>query len=401
MSTPPHAFASTPVHSNELWGDDWPEVRALWPLEPAVAHLNHGSFGAVPIAALDDQQSWRSRMEENPVRFFTRELDDALQQARLEVAHFFGADAESMAFVANATTAVSTVQASIELRPGDELVLTDHAYGAVRLAAERFARRAGASTRVARIDRDADEAQVITTVEGELSERTRLVIVDHVTSPTAWCMPVDALVAALRRRGVPVLVDAAHAPGMVDVGLGRDDGPDFWTGNLHKWCCAPRGTALLCVAPDWRERVSSLAVSWQDSAGFPGAFGVGGTADYTAWLAAPRALRTLSHLGWDRLRQHNVALATLGQERVAAAMHLDVGALPRDPQVSMQLVPLPDGVATTHEAAWQLQAGIAEHIETEVSVTTWRDRGYLRLSAQAYNAPGDFDRLCAHITELI
>jgi isopenicillin-N epimerase len=284
VSTPPHAFATTPRDHNELWGEGWDEVRTLWPLEPSVDHLNHGSFGAVPIPALDEQQSWRSRMEENPVRFFARELRAALDQSTLEVAQFLGAEPDGLAFVSNVSTAVSTVLTALELRPGDEIVVTDHAYGALLVAVQRFAARHGAEVRVAAIELDADDATAAGALLAAVTERTRLVIVEPVTSPTARRLPVDLVLAAAHERDVPVLVDAAHAPGMLDVSLGGSPVADFWTGNLHKWSCAPRGTGVLAVSPVWRERVTALVASWDAFAGFPGAFGITGTADYTPWL---------------------------------------------------------------------------------------------------------------------
>ena len=400
MSTPPHAFAASPTPANDLWGDDWAEVRAMWPLEPSVDHLNHGGFGAVLIPALDEQQSWRARMEENPARFFTRELPDALELARGEVAQFLGAENDGVAFVTNVTSGVSTALAALDLRPDDEVVVTDHAFGAVHVAAERFAARARAGVRVAAVELEADDEAVVAAVLAEVGDRTRLVCLDAVTSPTARRMPTERIIAALAGSGIAVLVDAAHAPGMVDVVL-REERADFWVGNLHTWCCAPRGTAVLAVAPQWRSRVTPLVVSWNGEEAFPDAFGVLGSADYTAWLAAPRALRSLNQLGLDRVRQHNAALARDAQHRIAAALGLDPSALPNVDGLSMRLVPLPGGVAENRDQARALQKHIAESVEVEVGVTTWRGAGYLRLSAHAYNAPTDYDRLGRYITQLL
>lgn len=386
--------------SNPIWGPDWPEVRALWPLERTVAHLNHGSYGAVPTAVLDEQQSWRDRMEANPVRFFARELADALGQAAAEVAGFLGAAPDGVAFVANATTGVSTVLAGLELGPDDAVLVTDHVYGSVRIAAARFTSRGGARLDTAAVPHGADDEAVMAAVLAAVRPETRLAIIEHVTSATARRLPVDRLVPALQERGVAVLVDAAHAPGMLTVEIDRL-GADYWVGNLHKWALAPRGTAVLAVAPRRRPAMLPLVASWAEDRGFPAAFADIGTADLTPWLAAPRALRVLERLDADRVRRHNVELAVHGQRVVAASVGVDSATLPRDPAVSMQLVPLPAGIATDDDGAAQLQARIGEEAGIEVGVTTWRGQGFLRLSAQAYNAPTDYERLAADLPALL
>ncbi len=386
--------------SNEFWGPDWPEVRALWPLEPTVAHINHGSFGAVPTLVLEEQQSWRDRMESNPVRFFTRELREALEHAREEVAHFLGTESESLAFVRNATSGVSTVLAGFPLSPGDQVLITNHAYGAVRYAAQRWCAAAGGELVAVEVPLDAAADSVVETIMGAVTHRTRIALLDQITSPTARRMPLVRLVPALQDRGVAVLVDGAHAPGMLAVELDRL-GADFWTGNLHKWACAPRGSAVLHVAPQWRPRVRTLVASWGEPAGFPEAFNDTGTEDLTSWLAAPRALRLLDGLGFDRLRRHNVELAVAGQLEVAGALGLATADLPRDSAVSMQLVPLPAGLASTISDAAALQARIGTTVAVEVAVTTWSGQGFIRVSAHAYNCPSDYRRLAEALPALL
>jgi isopenicillin-N epimerase len=386
--------------ANPLWGPDWPEIRELWPLEATVAHLNHGSYGAVAAPVLLEQQSWRDRMESNPVRFFTRELTVALETARGEVAQFLGVDDGATAFVPNVTTGVSTVFASFGLASDDAVLLTDHSYGAVRIAAERWTGRAGARLDTVHVPLGAEEAEVLETVLGAVRDDTRLVVLDQVTSPTARRLPLVDLVPALQARGVAVLVDGAHAPGMLDVDVERLDA-DFWVGDLHKWCCAPRGSAVLHARADRRARLLPLVASWGEPDGFPGAFDDTGSNDPTAWLAAPRALRLLENIGLDRLRRHNVELAVAGQLELAAALEVDPADLPRDPAVSMQLVPLPDGLVTDVATAAALQSRISEEAAVEVGITTWAGRGFVRLSANAYNAPADYRRLAADLPSLL
>jgi len=386
--------------TNELWGEDWPQVRALWPLEHTVSHLNHGSFGAVPTPVLDEQQSWRARMEANPVRFFVREQPEALDQAREEIAHFLGAEPEALAFVRNATAAASTVLSCLDLARDDEILVTDHTYGAVRIAADRWAGDVGAKVVVAHVPLSAADDEATAAVLAKVTDRTRLTVIDHVTSSTARRMPLVSLVPALKERGTAVFVDGAHAAGMLAVELDHL-GADFWAGNLHKWCCAPRGTAVLHVAPERRARMRPLVASWAEPTGFPQSFNDVGTEDLTAWLAAPRALRLLDQLGFDRLRRHNVELAVHGQRVLAETLGLDVATLPRDPAVSMQLVPLPAGLASSPGEAASLQSQIGEQIAVEVAVTSWAGQGFVRLSAQVYNSPADFARLAADLPALL
>ena len=397
---PAEPSTSSDVDANPLWGDDWPEVRALWPLEPTVAHVNHGSYGAVPTPVLEEQQSWRDRMETNPLRFLRRELPAALVAARAEVAGFLGAGPTSLAFVHNATSGASTVLAAFPLEAGDAVLLTDHAYGAVRIAAERFAPDRGARVDSVHLPLTAEDDEVVDAVLGAVHERTRLVVLDQVTSPTARRLPLVRLVPALQERGVAVLVDGAHAPGMLAVDLDRL-GADFFVGTLHKWCCAPRGTGVLLAAERWRPLLRPLVASWGEDEGFPLAFDDTGTEDPSAWLSAPRALRVLEGLGLDRLRRHNVELAVAGQLEVAAALHVAGADLPRDSGVSMQPVPLPDGVADTVAAAGALQDRIGEQAAVEVAISSFEGRGYVRLSAHAYNAPADYRRLATDLPGLL
>jgi isopenicillin-N epimerase len=396
VTLPPFATAVPSV--NDIWGEDWADVLALWALEPSVDHLNHGSFGAVPLAVLEEQQSWRTRMEENPVRFFSRELVVALEEARGDVSRFLGVEDDGLVFVRNATTGVSTVLASLDLEAGSEILVTDHSYGAVLLAVGRHARLAGATVVTAEVPLDVDDDELVARVLDAAGERTRLAVLDDITSPTARRLPLERLVPALKERGVQVLVDAAHGPGMLDIAVPAV-GADYWTGNLHKWCCAPRGSGALWVAPELRGDIRPLVASWDEEAPYPVNFQRSGTDDYTAWLAVPRALRTLSHLGWDRVRAHNAELAGQAQRRLAESLGIEPPVT--RPDVSMQLVPLPTGVAANLADAGALQISIAERVGVEVAITSCRGQGFVRVSAAAYNAPKDYDRLCEHLPGLL
>ncbi|MEU1235390.1 aminotransferase class V-fold PLP-dependent enzyme [Micromonospora aurantiaca] len=380
-----------------------PGARLLFSLDPSVSHLNHGSFGAVPIAVQRAQQRLRDEMEANPLRFFTQGLVDRIAHARRHLATFLGADPEGTTLVGNATTGAAVVLQSLALRPGDEIVTTDHGYGAVALSVARECGRTGAVHRTLPVPLTATDEEVVEIVRTGLRPgRTRLLIVDQLTSPTARLFPSAAIVAVAREQGVPVLVDAAHAPGMLPATV-ASVGADFWVGNLHKWAYAPRGTAVLVVAPQWREKIQPLVVSWEQDSGFPVRVEWQATLDYTGWLAAPVGLFTLRSLGVDRVRAHNAALAAYGQRVVGDALGVAPERLPEPggPAVAMRLVPLPPGAATTLDAARELRTRIADRLSAEVSIAGWNGRGYLRLCGQVYNTPDEYDRLAVRLPTLL
>lgn len=378
----------------------------LWPLDPKLVHVNHGSFGAVPFAVLAEQQRWRERMDANPTGFFRRELQPALDAARLVAGAFLGADPEGVAFVQNSTFGVGAVLASFPLVAGDEVLVTDHVYGAVLFGARKAAARAGASVVTVQVALGACDDEMVDAVLAGVTDRTRLVIVDEVTSATAQVFPVRRIVAALRERGVAVLVDGAHAPGLLPVDLGGVR-PDFWVGNFHKWPCAPRGSAGLYVAPRWRETVGSVPVSWRDEEGFPHSFLLPGTVDSSAWLAVPSALGFFEEWGWDVVRGRNAALAAYGQHVVGDALGADVSGMPGDVAgspdgagLAMRLVPLP-GVRADRAAADALRDRVADEFGIETVINVWGGRALLRVSAQMYNCGRDYERLAAALRALL
>jgi isopenicillin-N epimerase len=376
-----------------------------WPLDPSVIFLNHGSFGACPTDVLRHQEALRAEMEANPVRFLSRELDDRLAAARHTLAGFVGAEADDLAFITNATSGVNTVLRSLALGAGDELLTTDHAYSACKNTLDFVARRTGATVVVATLPFPvAARDDVVAAVMAKVSHRTRLALVDHVTSPTALVLPIERVIAELGARGVDVLVDGAHAPGMVALDLGSL-GAAYYAGNCHKWLCAPKGAAFLWVRRDRQQDVHPLTISHGATVTRAGRsrfrleFDWTGTDDPTPWLTVPTAIDYLGSLvpgGWPGLRARNRDLAL-----EARRLLCDVaGTSPPCPDTmvgSIASVRLPDGLTT--DIAWRrpdpLQATLYERWGIEVPVMSWpaAPQRLLRISVQLYNSREHYARL--------
>ena len=399
-------------------------LRRHWPLEPGVVFLNHGSFGAAPHPVLAAQRELRDRLEAEPVRFFTRDYPELLAETRRRAAAFLGTDPEGLAFVPNATTGVNAVLRSLVvpgprgedpwLRAGDGILLLDHVYPACRNAAAWLADRHGLVLDEARVPFPlADPDEAVLAILGAVTPRTRLVLLDQVTSPTGLVLPVERIVPALEERGIPVLVDGAHAPGMVELDLGRL-GASFWTGNAHKWLCAPKGAAFLVVAERWRDRVvpGTISHGWArrrpGQSRFHALFDWTGTDDPTAVLAIPAALDFLEGLlpgGIAALRERNRALALRAREILCAAL----GTPPPCPDEmigSLAAVRLPEGLPAPAEAAAPhedpLHDLLFERWRIEVPVIAWPDAAtrWIRVAAQAYNHEEEYAYLAAALAEL-
>jgi len=380
-------------------------LAALWSLDRDVAFLNHGSFGACPTEVLRHQAALRAEMEAEPVRFLGRELDGRLDAAREALAAFVGADPDDVAFMANATSGVNAVLRSLTLSPGDELLTTDHAYAACRNTLDYVAGRCGARVNVAAIPFPVASADaVVDAVLAKVTPRTRLALLDHITSPTGLILPVERLVAELARRGVETLVDGAHAPGMVPLDL-RALGATYYSANCHKWLCAPKGSAFLWVRRDRQAGIRPLTISHGATAVRPGRsrfrleFDWTGTHDPTAWLTVPTAIDYMGGLvsgGWPALMARNHALALAARELLCVA----AGTPPTCPDQmigSLASVILPD--SPTMETGWRvrdpLQGRLFDRWRIEVPIMRWpaAPQRLLRISAQLYNSPEQYSRL--------
>ncbi len=384
-----------------------------WTLDPSVAMLNHGSFGAAPRVVLEAQQAWRARLEREPVRFLDRELEVHLALVRERLGAVIGAAPEDLAFVANASTGVNTVLNALRFGPGDELLSTDHEYNAVLNTLRHTAARDGAHLVLARIPfpiQSADEA--LDAILAAVTPRTRLAVVSHVTSVTALVLPIERIVRGLADRGVDTLVDGAHAPGQVPLDLDAI-GAAYSTGNAHKWLCTPKGSAYLHVRADRRGGVRPLVVSHgandrrTDRTRFRAEFDWMGTPDPTAILAIPAALDFLAALrpgGLTELMAANHALALAARDRLAEVLEVEP-PVPDSIIGAMAAVPLPDDLPR------DVKARLYDEHRIEVPVSTWpvdaalgpgegpRAR-LMRVSLQAYNDIGQVEALASALRSM-
>lgn len=386
------------------------EFAHHWDLDRAVVFLNHGSFGACPRVVLELQQRLRAELEAEPVRFLHRELEARLDPARDALARFVGCAADDLAFVANATTGVNTVLRSLQLAPGDELLTTDHEYNACRNALDFVAGRAGARVVVAALPFPVQSPQqIVDAVLARATERTRMLLIDHVTSPTGLVLPIEPIVAALRARGIDTLVDGAHAPGMIPLQLDRL-GAAYYTGNCHKWLCTPKGSALLHVRADRQARVRPLCLSHgansarTDRSRFRLEFDFTGTDDPTPFLCVPAALEFLQNLvpgGIPALQRRNRELALRAREQLCRA----AGTAPPAPPellgaLAAVLLPATSAAPLGPAGLDPLQVALYERHHVEVPVMRWPQPRLrlLRVSPQAYNSAAQYDHLAAALT---
>lgn len=372
----------------------------IWALDPKLIFLNHGSFGSCPRPVLEFQQELRNRLERQPIRFFVRELEGLLDAARAALAEFLGADPENLVFVPNATAGVNTVLRSLEFQRGDELLVTDHEYNACRNALDFVAERSGAQVVVAPVPFPLqNSAQIMDAVLGRATPRTRLALLDHVTSQTGMVVPLESLVRELAGRGIDALIDGAHAPGMVPLNL-AELGAAYYTGNCHKWLCAPKGAGFLHVGRDRQKCIRPLSVSHganssrTDRSRFLIEFGWTGTWDPTAFLCVPEALRVVGSLlpgRWPEVMQRNRALALAGRALLSEA--LGIGSPCPDTLIgSLASVPIPDATSVQPPKSPlyldPLQERLVSEHGIEVPVIPWPapPRRLLRISAQLYNS---------------
>jgi isopenicillin-N epimerase len=378
-----------------------------WLLDPAITYLNHGTVGAPPRRVLAAQQAIRDEIERQPARYLLRELTGVrvggpradrprLRVAADAVAAFVGASGEDLAFVDNATTGVNAVLRSLPLAAGEEMLVTDLAYGGVLNTARYVARERGLTLRTVELpDPCLGPPAFVEAIDSALGDRTRLLIVDHITADSALLLPVAEIAARCRAKGVLVLIDGAHAPGAIALDIPALDA-DWYVGNLHKWAWAPRSSGILWAARARQAALHPTVISWGLDQGLAAEFDLPGTRDPSPYLAAPAALELMRELGVEAVRKHNHDLAWSGARRLAELWDVPF-ATPEAMIGTMATVPLPQALGSTRDDAALLRDALLFQDGIEVQLLAWRGRLWTRISCQIYNDLGDVERLGAAV----
>ncbi len=389
--------------------------RGFWPLDPQVTFLNHGSFGSCPQPVLKFQRALQARLERQPVRFLVDEFEALWDEARRTLAKFVGAAPADLVFVTNATAGVNTVLRSLVFRRGDELLVTNHEYNACRCALDFVAARVGARVVVADIPFPlTSPQQAVAAVLECVTRRTRLVLLDHVTSPTGLVLPIEPIIRELNARGIESLVDGAHAPGMIPLNL-KKLGATYYTGNCHKWLCTPKTAALLYVRRDRQAKLHPLVISHgrnsarQDRSRFLLEFGWLGTGDFSAWLSVPETLRAVGALlpgGWPAVMQRNHALALAARDLLCDALQV-APPCPDEMIGSLAAVPLPDmsaaDVKKVSNGQTPLRTRLLREHGIEVPIVPWPapPQQLVRVSAQLYNSLPQYQQLAVALKQVV
>lgn len=377
------------------------DARSHWTLDPDGVFLNHGSFGACPIPVLETQNAIRARIERHPDHFFIREIEPregaapptSLRAAANVLAEFVGAPNGQLAFVESTTVGVQAVLQSVPLGKDDEVLITSHQYNAVNRAVKRRCAETNASFVEASIAIPQNDGDIIEPILAAVTERTRLAIIDHITSATALVFPVKRIVSALREKGVKVLIDGAHAVGQIDLDISDID-PDWYVTNAHKWLFAPKGSALFYARAAEAARTRPAITSHFVDLGFPGAFDYVGTRDYSAWLATPAALAFHRSFDGARLRAHAHDIVAHASERFGALGAHALG--PIGMSASMRVFELPTRSGIDHAAAVRWGDALWDKHKLEIKPDGHSGKLRFRISAPAYVDRSDIDT-CADI----
>lgn len=382
-----------------------------FPLDPDITYLNHGTVGVTPRAVMAAQQAIRDQIERQPATFILRDLAPLphntstrsvpwLREAAGQVAEFLGARGDDVVFVDNATTGANAVLQSFPLLPGDEILVTDTGYGGVTHAARYAARRVGAIVTTAAMPMAGSPAEdFVAAVEGAVTSRTRLAIVDHIVAATALVLPLKQIAAALKAKGVAVLADGAHVPGSIPLHL-DSLGVDYYVGNLHKWMWTPRSSAILWAAPHRQDGLQPVVASWGLDQGFTAAFDAPGTRDPSAHLTAPRALQFMRSLGIEAVQEYNHRLAVDAGRILAAAWNTQF-SVPEAMVPTMVTVMLPEHAGRTMADAGMVRDRLLFDHQIEVMVTALHGRVWARVSAQIYNDLSDVERLANAVRQVV
>ncbi|MBI3511061.1 MAG: aminotransferase class V-fold PLP-dependent enzyme [Bacteroidetes bacterium] len=381
-----------------------------WSLDQSMTFLNHGSFGATPVKVLEEQHKFRSELEAEPVRFSTRELEPLWDNARKITAAFLGTKGENIIFVKNTTMGVNTVFHSLNFNEGDEILTHDHAYGACVNTIKYYAEKNKSHLRIAEIPFPIkSENEVVERLVREISPKTKMLFVDHVTSATGLVFPVKKLIEIFKAKGISVFVDGAHAPGMIDLDL-DELGADYYVGNAHKWICSPKGSAILYVHPSKQKEIAPLQIShtydradvWAKSFFWPG------TDDYTACISVPKAIDVMGNLfpgKWNELRKNNRDLTLRGRKIIADALQTELPApdtmIGHLANILMGKTDLPPyGFNYIHP----IQEKLFSQYKIEVPVFTFKrndPKAWVRIACQCYNDISQYEYLAWALKEIV
>jgi isopenicillin-N epimerase len=385
----------------------------VWRLDPAVINLNAGSIGSCPAPVLEAQSTWRARMESRPQEFLLRELDGHLLDVRKAVGQFVGCDPDDLAMIPNATAGVNAVLRSLEFKPGDELLTTNHEYNGCLNALDYVARRSGATVVRAPIPFPIeDPAQVTAAILAGVTKRTRLAMISHITSATALIFPIEEIVSELNNQGVDLLVDGAHVPGLLALDLDRL-GAAYYSGNGHKWLCCPKGTGFLHVRRDKQPLIHPLVIGFRandprtDVSQFRKEFDWPGVYDPSGFLSIPVVLDFLKNLvpgGVEGLAARNRALALEARDMLCPILGIEPPA-PDSMIAAMVALPL-DHLIPEADRRLQLSVMLRERYQIEVPILRWRptpttESGVMRISCQAFNDRSDIELLARGMSELL
>jgi isopenicillin-N epimerase len=375
-------------------------------IDPDIVYLNHGSFGATPKIVFDSYQTWQKRLEHQPVQFIVRELLDYLKQARQTLGEYLKANSDDLVFIPNATFGVNVVSRSLDLQAGDEVLSSDHEYGACDNAWQFICSKTGASYRRIPIPLPLPKAEdFLELLWQAISANTKVIYLSHLTSSTAQRFPVELVCKKARNDGILTIIDGAHTPGQIPLDLGAIDA-DFYVGNCHKWMLGPKGSGFLYTRPDKQKIVEPLVVSWGWGENSPYTTGSDyldrlewwGTSDPSAYLATPTAIQYMDENGWPGVRQGcnqllHYALDQMNSMTCLQSMYSDgPGSFHQ-----MAIAQLPSNIGDV--AA--LQSTLFSKYGIEIPGIAWNNKQYLRISIQAYNTQNDVNVLLAALGELL
>jgi len=377
------------------------EIRKRWLLDEDVAFLNHGSFGACPRDVLVAQSEWRTKMERQLVHFITVEAPIAMKDSLTKLCDFVGAKEQDIVFVDNATTAVNAVVRSLmpRFKQGDELFTTTHVYGAMRKTLHYAADVSGAKVVEGVVPFPIQSAdQVVEVVKKGITDKTKFAIIDHVTSPTALVYPIERIIPLFKERGIPVMIDGAHALGMLDINMEKY-GADFYTGNCHKWLYAPKGSAFLYVNSKYQKDIHPTNISHNYLTTFKSEFDWVGTHDPTAWISVSAALAFIREIGADNMRTYGRNLALDARKMLSNSFGSNIIA-PEDMIGMLATIQLPGNPKDTDKHTATLHDRLRDEFHVEIPVIVMDGHTYVRISAQVYNEMSEYEQLASAVKKI-